>query len=233
MMLNALHDTHATHAAIAQAIADPAQRPERQTYERLVGHHRPGLSSRNAEGDCASHPDQRPGQVLAVLFLAAFLVRPRPDARRSSASRVDARHDASPAAASWVLTGFLLSASIATPIVGKLGDLFGKGRVLTGVMLVFALGAVVNALAASIGVVIAGRVLQGVAGWRLPALLRGRCATPSRAQVPAGIALSARSFGIGGGIGLPLTGVIVDNFDVSGCSGSTSSRCRSRSPPTG
>ncbi|HET6547972.1 MAG TPA: hypothetical protein VFG79_05945, partial [Solirubrobacter sp.] len=33
-----------------------------------------------------------------------------------------------------MLTGFLVSASIATPIVGKLGDLYGKGRVLTAVM---------------------------------------------------------------------------------------------------
>ena len=71
---------------------------------------------------------------------------------------------ASPATASWVLTAFLLSASVATPIVGKLGDLFGKGRVLIGVMLGFALGSIVCALATSIDVLIAGRAIQGIAG---------------------------------------------------------------------
>ncbi len=71
-------------------------------------------------------------------------------------------------AASWLLTGFLLSASIATPIAGKLGDLYGKGRVLTGVMTIFAIGAIVCGLAGTIGVLIAGRVLQGVAGGVFP-----------------------------------------------------------------
>ena len=47
---------------------------------------------------------------------------------------IAANVDASPAAASWILSGFLLSASIATPIVGKLGDVYGKGRVLTLVL---------------------------------------------------------------------------------------------------
>ena len=50
---------------------------------------------------------------------------------------------ASPAAASWILSGFLLSASISTPIVGKLGDVYGKGRVLTLVLILFSVGGVV------------------------------------------------------------------------------------------
>ncbi len=75
---------------------------------------------------------------------------------------------ASPSATSWVLTGFLLSASVATPIVGKLGDVYGRGRMLTTVLAVFALGSAVNALAPSIEVLIAGQVLQGVAGGVFP-----------------------------------------------------------------
>jgi len=49
---------------------------------------------------------------------------------------------ASPAAASWILSGFLLSASVSTPIVGKLGDVYGKGLVLTLVLLLFSAGGV-------------------------------------------------------------------------------------------
>src|SRR4051794_14023826 len=92
-------------------------------------------------------PAKHPGQILAVLVLAAIsfalaqtLVVPALPALAESM-----HSDA--ASASWVLTGFLLSASVATPIVGKLGDLYGKGRVLTGVLLGFALGSVVCALA--------------------------------------------------------------------------------------
>lgn len=50
-----------------------------------------------------------------------------------------AEFEASNSAVSWILTGFLVSASIATPIAGKLGDLYGKGRVLTAVMVIFAM----------------------------------------------------------------------------------------------
>ncbi len=122
--------------------------------------------------------------------------------------------DASPATVSWVLTGFLLSASIATPIVGKLGDLYGKGRMLTAVLVIFSLGAVSNALANSIEVLIAGRVLQGVAGGVFPLAFGIVRDTFPREQVPGGLSIVSAIFGIGGGIGLPLSGVIVDNVSL-------------------
>lgn len=122
--------------------------------------------------------------------------------------------DASPAAVSWVLTGFLLSASIATPIVGKLGDLYGKGRMLTAVLVLFSVGAVINALAGSIEVVIAGRLLQGVAGGVFPLAFGIVRDTFPPARIAGGLAIVSAIFGIGGGIGLPLSGVIVDNLDV-------------------
>src|ERR1700704_5835508 len=50
----------------------------------------------------------------------------------------------------WVLTGYLLAASVATPIIGKLGDLYGRARVLTIVLLVFALGSAICALAGTL-----------------------------------------------------------------------------------
>ena len=122
--------------------------------------------------------------------------------------------DASQSAVSWVLTGFLLSASVATPIVGKLGDLYGKGRMLTVVLALFSVGAVINALAGSIGVVIAGRVLQGVAGGVFPLAFGIVRDTFPREHIPGGLSIVSAVFGIGGGIGLPLSGVIVDNLDL-------------------
>jgi EmrB/QacA subfamily drug resistance transporter len=158
---------------------------------------------------------KHPGEILAVLVLAAIsfalaqtLVVPALPALARSVG-------ASPSAASWVLTGFLLSASVATPIVGKLGDLYGKGRVLTAVLVVFAAGSVVCALASSIGVVIAGRVIQGVAGGVFPLSFGIIRDTFPPERVASGIGLLSASFGIGGGIGLPLAGIVVDNLDLS------------------
>src|SRR5215212_1283727 len=160
-------------------------------------------------------PAKHPNEVLAVLVLAAIsfalsqtLVVPALPALAESMH-------ASATSASWVLTGFLLSASVATPIVGKLGDLYGKGRVLTGVMTLFAVGSIVCALATSIGVVIAGRVIQGVAGGVFPLSFGVIRDTFPRHKVAGSIGLLSASFGIGGGIGLPLAGIVVDNLDLS------------------
>ncbi len=90
-------------------------------------------------------------------------------------------HGATSTATSWVLTGFLLSASIATPVVGTLGERYGKGQVLNAVLLVFSVGAVVSALAPSLDVLIAGRVLQRAAGGVFP-WPSGGSATPSRGR---------------------------------------------------
>jgi len=71
-------------------------------------------------------------------------------------------------AVTWVLTVFLLTASIATPIVGRLGDMFGKERVLLAVLGVFGIGSIVGALSHSIETLIAARAIQGVAGAIFP-----------------------------------------------------------------
>ena len=61
---------------------------------------------------------------------------------------------------------------------------------------------------------IAGRVLQGVAGGVFPLAFGIVRDTFPREQVPGGLSMISAIFGIGGGIGLPLSGVIVDNLDL-------------------
>ena len=67
-----------------------------------------------------------------------------------------------------MLTGFLLSASVCTPLAGKLGDLFGKARVLTIVLIALQRRLARLRARGSIEVLIAGRVVQGVAGGVFP-----------------------------------------------------------------
>jgi EmrB/QacA subfamily drug resistance transporter len=155
-----------------------------------------------------------PMQVLFVLLLAGVSFALSQTLVIPALPEIGDNLHASTTATSWLLTGFLLSASIATPIVGKLGDLYGKGRVLTAVLLVFAAGAVVAALGRSIGVVIAGRVLQGVAGGVFPLAFGIVRDTFPRERVPSGLGMISAIIGIGAGIGLPLSGVIVDVLDT-------------------
>jgi EmrB/QacA subfamily drug resistance transporter len=162
-----------------------------------------------------SGPAKHPNEVLAVLLLAGTAFALSQTLVIPALPQIAADVNASPTAASWILTGFLLSASIATPIVGKLGDVYGKGRVLTAVLVLFSIGGAVNALASSVEVMIAGRVIQGVAGGVFPLAFGIIRDTFPPAKVAGGLAIVSAIFGIGGGIGLPLSGVIVDNLDIS------------------
>jgi EmrB/QacA subfamily drug resistance transporter len=113
----------------------------------------------------------------------------------------------------WVLTIYLLTASIATPVLGRLGDMFGKERMLVAVLVMFALGSLVAALSHSIGMLIAGRAIQGFAGAVFPlafGIIRDEF---PRERVAQGIGLISATFGIGGGVGLVAAGVVVDHLD--------------------
>src|SRR5690349_9492569 len=68
----------------------------------------------------------------------------------------------------WTLTGFLLSAAVATPVFGRLGDMFGKRRMLVLSLGFFCAGSIVSALGSTLAVVVAGRVLQGFGGGLFP-----------------------------------------------------------------
>ncbi|HEY8584751.1 MAG TPA: MFS transporter [Capillimicrobium sp.] len=158
---------------------------------------------------------RNPTPILVVLLLAGVSFALSQTMVVPALPALSEELGASPSATSWILTGYLLSASVATPLAGKLGDLFGKGRVLTGVLLLFALGSIVCATAGSIEQAIAGRVIQGVAGGVFPLSFGIIRDTFPRERVAGGIGLLSAVFGIGGGIGLPLSGVVVDNFDLS------------------
>ena len=67
-----------------------------------------------------------------------------------------------------MLTGFLLSASVGTAIIGRLGDMYGKERLLLYTLLVLAAGTLLAALSNSLAVLIVARVIQGVAGGIFP-----------------------------------------------------------------
>lgn len=109
----------------------------------------------------------------------------------------------------WVLTAYLLSASIFTPIMGRLGDMSGKKRVFVVALVALALGSLLAALAPSLGVMIVARVIQGVGGGVLP-LAFGiiRDEFPGE-KVGGAVGLIAALSAIGAGFGIVLAGPIV------------------------
>ncbi len=166
-------------------------------------------------GSSAPPAAAQPTAVLAVLLAAGISFALSQTIVLPALSVLGEQYGASATATSWVVTAYLLSASISTPIIGKLGDVHGKGRVLTVVLVLFALGGLVNALAGSIELVIAGRVLQGVAAGVFPLSFGIIRDTFPPERVPGAISLISSVFGVGAGIGLPLSGVIVDHTHPS------------------
>jgi MFS family permease len=122
---------------------------------------------------------------------------------------------ASPVAVSWLLTAYLVAASVATPLIGRLGDLYGRGRMLSAVMAVFIVGSIVCALGDSLALLVAGRILQGAAGGVFP-LAYGiiRDTFPEATRMRA-IGTLSISLGVGAALGPALAGVIVDHAGPS------------------
>jgi EmrB/QacA subfamily drug resistance transporter len=120
--------------------------------------------------------------------------------------------DTSAAWAAWLLTGFLLSASVSTPLLGKLGDQYGKERMLVISLCIFLTGSIGAIFAWHIGVLIAFRIVQGCGAAVFPlafAIIKDEF-PPEKVGTAIG-AVSA-VFGIGGGLGLALSGVLIDHL---------------------
>jgi len=110
----------------------------------------------------------------------------------------------------WVLTAYLLSASVCTPILGRIGDMIGKEKVLVAVLAVLAAGSVLAALAGSISVMIVARAIQGVGGGVIPlsfGIIRDEF---PREKISGAVGVIAALLAVGGGLGLVLAGPIVN-----------------------
>jgi EmrB/QacA subfamily drug resistance transporter len=155
---------------------------------------------------------RRPGVILGVLSLAGgayallqSLVVP---------ALPVLQHDlhTNEAGVAWVFTAYLLAASVATPIAGRLGDMFGKRLVLVVVLAGLAAGSLMAALVTTLPLMILARAIQGVGGAIFPlafGIIRDEF---PRERVAGAIALISGILGIGGGLGIILAGPILEHL---------------------
>src|SRR2546423_5880484 len=151
----------------------------------------------------------RPTLILAVLSLAGLAY-----AVLSSAvipALPSFQHDlhTNETGATWLLTAFLVSASVGTSIIGRLGDMYGKERLLLWTLLVLAAGTLLAAVSQSLGMLIFARVIQGVGGGIFPlAFSIARDEFPEE-RVAGSIGLMSSILGVGAGLGL-IAGALID-----------------------
>src|SRR5947209_10234357 len=143
--------------------------------------------------------------AVSYALLQSLVAPALPDIQHALHTSVDS--------VSWVLTAYLLSASIATPLIGRLGDMYGKERLLVAVLVLLCVGTTVSALATSLTVMLVGRVLQGAAGGIFPlafGIIRDEF---PRDRVAGAVGLMSALAGVGGGAGVVLAGPIVQGLD--------------------
>jgi EmrB/QacA subfamily drug resistance transporter len=125
-------------------------------------------------------------------------------------STVQAELHTSQSAVTWVLTAYLLSASVMTPILGRVGDIYGKKWVFVGTLAALAVGSVLAAVAPNLGVMIVARTIQGLGGGMLPVgfgIIRDEF--PSD-KVTGAVGILAALTAVGGSLGIVLAGPIVN-----------------------
>jgi MFS family permease len=111
--------------------------------------------------------------------------------------------------AGWAFTGFTLTIAASAAIGGKLGDLFGRKKVLVIVLLLSILGSVVSVGFGTFPAIIAGRAIQGVSGAVLPLLMGISREAVEPRRVPVTMAVVAGTVTLAGGVGYFVSGVLI------------------------
>jgi MFS family permease len=119
--------------------------------------------------------------------------------------------NASAADTTWAVTATLLAAAVATPVMGRLGDMYGKRRLLLISLALMIAGSVVAALSSALAPFIVGRVLQGLAGGVIPLGISIMRDTLPAERLGAATATMSSSLGVGGALGLPTAALIADH----------------------
>lgn len=117
-----------------------------------------------------------------------------------------------PTSASWALTSTLLVGAVANPILGRLGDMYGRRRVLLGCLVTMTVGSAVCARSTQLVHLLVGRSLQGLSVGVVPlglSLMRGQL-SPQR--VKSGFAAISASIGLGTGLAVVVAALLTQWF---------------------
>jgi MFS family permease len=161
-------------------------------------------------------PDPRPrraGGVVPVLAFAGITVAVMQTLLIPVIKDLPTLLSTAPTNATWVMTATLLAGAVSTPITGRLGDLFGKRRMLLTSLAVMVVGSLICGFTDDLVIMIVGRALQGFAMGAIPlgiGIMRDEL--PSE-KLGSAMALMSSSLGVGGGLAMPAAAVIAQHAD--------------------
>jgi EmrB/QacA subfamily drug resistance transporter len=153
-----------------------------------------------------------PNVTLAVLSVAGLAFSMLSSAVVPALPTIQHSVHTSESGIAWVLTAYLLSASVGTAILGRLGDMYGKEHVLVWTLVVLSAGTLLAGLSSSLALLIVARAIQGVGGGIFPlafGIIRDEF---PRERIAGSIGLMSALLGIGGGVGILAGAVIVEHL---------------------
>lgn len=154
---------------------------------------------------------QRPVALIVVILIFAAIVSSFEATMMYTAlPEIIEQFKTTPSDAGWVLTGFLLVGAASAAISGRLGDAFGRRNVLIVVLLASIIGSVVSLAADSLGGLIAGRAIQGLAGGLVPLCVGILRESVPKKNLSVAVATVAGAAMWGGAAGNIIAGNIVD-----------------------
>jgi len=113
---------------------------------------------------------------------------------------------------SWILTSYLVSGAVMTPIAGKLSDVYGRKKIMLIIMVVYLVGVSLSSFASNISFMIVARAIQGIGMSMFPiafGIIRDQF---PREKISIGQGIITSMFGSGAVIGLTIGGIIVQNY---------------------
>ncbi|AEM84157.1 MFS transporter [Streptomyces violaceusniger] len=171
----------------------------------------PDTPTRSAETTASAPPN--PNVIVAVLAFAGIVVSLMQTLVIPIVPELPKYLNATASDSAWAVTATLLAAAVATPIAGRLGDMYGKRRMLLISLAAVTVGSFVVALSASLTPMIIGRLLQGLSAGVIPLGLSIMRDEMPAERLGSSTALMSASLGIGAALGLPIAAFVADNFD--------------------
>jgi MFS family permease len=113
---------------------------------------------------------------------------------------------------SWILTAYLVSGAVMTPIAGKLSDIYGRKKILLIIMVIYAIGVCLAGFSSNIYFMLIARAIQGIGMSMFPiafGIVRDKF---PREKISIGQGVITSMFASGAVIGLAVGGIIIENY---------------------
>ncbi|MDL4820514.1 MFS transporter [Actinomadura opuntiae] len=171
-----------------------------------------GAAAAGREPDLGLPAERGSGLLIAVLAFAGIVVAVMQTLLIPVIGQLPQLLHTSLSNATWAMTATLLSGAVATPIMGRLGDLYGKKRMILVSISTVVVGSLVAAVSSELLLVVAGRAIQGFAMGAIPLGIGLMRDSLPRERLGSALALMSSSIGVGGALGLPVAAYIAQHF---------------------